>query len=125
MPLVAEWGLLDIRLPIPDLPDTTPRSHSLLLRVRNLMAITTMNCMGSLADEIRRRSALADEQLHLAETPLQQCRIVADLAFETAALVGLTLDGVVGRLTQVEKDIARLNKRNAKKKNKRNAKKRK
>ncbi len=49
----------------------------------------------------------------------QQARIVADLAFETAALAGLTRDGVVDQLAQLEKEMKKLQKRAAKKKSKR------
>jgi hypothetical protein len=64
--------------------------------------------MGQLADEIRRRSAVADEELSHADTAIREARIVADLAFETAALVGLTLDRVVDQLTQLERELKKL-----------------
>ena len=57
---------------------------------------------------------MADEELSHADTTIREARIVADLAFETAALVGLTLDRVVDQLTQLEKELKKLRKRAAK-----------
>jgi hypothetical protein len=72
--------------------------------------------MGRLADEIRRRSEVADDEVSRADSNIQEARIVADLAFETAALAGLTLDVVVDQLAQLEKEMKKLRKSAAKKK---------
>ena len=72
--------------------------------------------MGRLADEIRRRSEVADDEVSRADSNIQEARIVADLAFETAALAGLTLDVVVDQLAQREKEMKKLRKSAAKKK---------